>query len=459
VTVVAEVRLPVDGQELLNEAIRRGADEAEMYLELARETEIEAYKGRVESAVVARTTGIALRVIRGGRLGFAYTTDTGPGAVRDALAAALATAEVTPADPHLALPDPAAPAVPEDEFYSADVEDTPVEEKAHLALEAERLALAGDPRISQVAETVYGDSCRVIAVRNSRGVNASFRVCNANLVVEAVAREGENLNTGTGFGTAGSVRALDVAAIAREAVEEATRLLGARPVPSVRVPVVLAPRVMAQFINIVGRALSALPVQRGRSMFAGRQNQQVASPLVEIVDDGLLPGGARSGPVDSEGVPSRRTVAVAGGRLQSFLYDMYTGRHDGVPSTGNGYRSSFRTVPEAAPTNIYLAAGAESLARIIGGVAAGLYVVDVTGITTGGANSISGDFSVGATGLWIEGGELTRPVREVTIAGNILELLRDIDGVADDLRFTNIMGFSGAPTVRVSSLAVSGSGQ
>lgn len=456
---VAEVRLPSDARRLIDEARRRGADDVEVYFDSARETEIETHQGRVETAVVARAAGLGLRVIRGGRLGFAYTTDLGAGALRDTLDAALANIEVVPADPHLSLPDPVPPAVGPDAFYAADIDQTPVEQKAELALLAERLTREGDPRISSVAETVYSDSSRLIAVLNSRGVDVAFRLTTALLMVEAVAREGEHNHTGSGLSLAGGFGGLDASGAAREAVWEATTLLGARPVPSETVPVVLSPRVMAQFVSLIGRALSAFSVQRGRSMFAGRLGQAVASPLVTIVDDGLMPGGQRSGPVDSEGVPGRRTVVIDGGWLRSFLYDVPTARRDGAISTGNGYRSSFRTVPEAAPTNIYLAAGEGAPDEVIAGTARGLYVIDVTGISTGGANAVSGDFSVGATGVWIEGGRLSRPVREVTIAGNILDMLRDVDAVAGDLRFTTLMGYSGAPTARIASLAVSGSGR
>ena len=216
--------------------------------------------------------------------------------------------------------------------------------------------------------------------------------------------------------------------------------------------VVLDPYIATNFLGLLSPALSAEAVQKGRSLFAGKVNQAVASPLITVVDDGRLPGGIASAPFDGEGVPTSETVLIDQGQLKGFLHNTYTAAKEGVSSTGNGVRSSFKSTPEVGSTNFFIRAGEKSPEQLIKEVPKGLYVTEVMGMHT--ANPISGDFSVGASGIWIEKGELTRPVRGVAIAGNIMDLLGAVDAVGSDLEF---FGGKGAPTLRVSSMSLSGS--
>ncbi|MGB9793241.1 MAG: metallopeptidase TldD-related protein, partial [Thermacetogeniaceae bacterium] len=211
------------------------------------------------------------------------------------------------------------------------------------------------------------------------------------------------------------------------------------------------PYVVTNFLGLIASTLLADAVQKGRSLFAGRIGQRVASEGVTIVDDGTLPGGLMSSPFDGEGVPSQKTILIANGELLGFLHNSYTGRREGVPSTGNAKRASFKSPPEVGITNFYLAPGEKNPQEIIEKTEKGFYVTEVMGMHT--ANPVSGDFSVGAAGIWIENGELTIPVRGMVIAGNILELLMNVDMVGSDLRF--FIG-TGAPTIRVAGLTVSG---
>ncbi|HHW45006.1 MAG TPA: TldD/PmbA family protein, partial [Desulfotomaculum sp.] len=231
----------------------------------------------------------------------------------------------------------------------------------------------------------------------------------------------------------------------------AVRMLGARPVATRRAAVILEPYVATGFLGLLGPGLTAEAVQKNRSPFAGKVGQQVASTMVTVLDDGAMAGGIASAPFDGEGVPTGRTVLIEGGVLKGFLHNTYTAARDGVQSTGNGVRGSFKSTPEVGTTNFFIQPGTVSPEQLIRDTASGLYVTEVMGMHT--ANPISGDFSVGAAGILIENGQLTRPVRGVAIAGNLLELLNHVDGVAGDLTF---FGGRGSPTIRVARMSISG---
>jgi PmbA protein len=228
-------------------------------------------------------------------------------------------------------------------------------------------------------------------------------------------------------------------------------MLGAAPVATRKAVVLLDPYVATGFLGLIGPALTGEAVQKGRSLFAGKVGERVASDKITIIDDGLLGGGIASAPFDGEGVPTSRTILVKKGDLRGYLHNTYTAAKDGVQSTGNGVRSSFKGTPEVGMTNFYIEAGQIPVEQLIKDISSGIYVTEVMGMHT--ANPISGDFSVGVSGLLIENGELTRPVRGMAMGGNIIELLENIDAVGNDLHF--FIG-KGSPTLRVAQLTISG---
>ncbi|HWI54368.1 MAG TPA: metallopeptidase TldD-related protein, partial [Desulfobacteria bacterium] len=247
-------------------------------------------------------------------------------------------------------------------------------------------------------------------------------------------------------------RELDPLRIGREAAQKAVRKLGAATVGTQKAVIVFDPYVATNFLGVIAPALSAEAVQKGKSLFGGRVGQTVASDKISIIDHGAMPGGISSAPFDGEGVPTSKTVLVQNGELKGFLHNTYTAAKDGVTSTGNGTRGSFKSTPEVGTTNFYIEPGPHSPDDMLKDISSGLYITDVMGMHT--ANPISGDFSVGAAGIWIENGKLTKPVRGVAIAGNILELLKEVEGVGSDLSF---FGSKGSPTIRIAKMTVSGS--
>lgn len=434
----------------VEEARRQGADQAEAFYDSGEGLEIEVRDGRVENLKVAEESGLGLRVIKGNRLGFAFTADLSVEAVREAAAAALANARVSGEDPYLVLPKPPE-AYPEMELEDRRLQEVTREEKIRFTKEMERIGRSADARIRLTESAGYQESRYLVAIASSTGVMGSYRgaYCGASLAL--VAGDGDDQQVGFHLAYDRSFDRIEAETIGQEAAKKAVRLLGARRMATKRVPVVFEPYVLTGFLEVISSALTAEAVQKRRSLFVGKVGEKVAATGVTLVDDGLLDNGLMTAPFDGEGVPSQRTPLITDGVLRGIIHNSYTGAKDGVPSTGNARRGSYKTPPELGTTNFYLEPGRMSPEEIISQTVEGLYLTDVMGMHT--ANPVSGDFSVGAAGIWIKNGELTNPVRGMVIAGNILDLLEKIDLIGNDLTF--YIGV-GAPTVRVAGLTVSG---
>ncbi|WP_273483359.1 TldD/PmbA family protein [Desulforamulus ruminis] len=438
-------------EDAVQRAKNKGAAMAEAYLLSGKELSIDIRDGEVETMKLAEDRGLGLRVISGGQVGFAFTTDFAGDGLDQLVQQALANGKNTEPDEFYALPRVSG-SYPQMEIYDPAIRAAEVEKKISLAVEMENSARAFDPRVKIIESSSYQDAEIEVNIVNSLGLSASYQGSYCGLYLALVAGEGEESQTGFAIKYGLKFADLDPVFIGRQAAQRAVRMLGARPVGTQKAAVVLDPYIATNFLGLLSPALSAEAVQKGRSLFAGKVNQAVASPLITVVDDGRLPGGIASAPFDGEGVPTSETVLIDQGQLRGFLHNTYTAAKEGVSSTGNGVRGSFKSTPEVGSTNFFIRAGEKSPEQLIKEVPKGLYVTEVMGMHT--ANPISGDFSVGASGIWIEKGELTRPVRGVAIAGNIMDLLEAVDAVGSDLEF---FGGKGAPTLRVSSMSLSGS--
>lgn len=435
---------------VVEDARQSGVDLAEAYFSRENELSIEVRNGEVENLKVASDEGLGIRVIHEGRPGFAYTSDLSREAVQSTLEAALANARVASEDSYYVLPEPAE-TYPELDLGDSQLGEVPLEEKIELARQMERCGRSFDPLIQLTEQVGYEEVRYQSAIANTRGVLLDSEGAFCGGVAAFVAGNGGDQQTGFALDFRRKLKELDPEAIGKEAASKAVRMVGAQRMPTKRVAVVMDPYVVASFLGMLSSALTAEAVQKGRSLFAGKVGEQVASSGVTLIDDGALQGGLLSSPCDGEGVPSQRTVLLDNGVLQGFLHNAYTGAKEGVPSTGNAVRGSFQSPPYLGSTNFYLAPGDRTQEEIIREMDEGFYLTEVMGMHT--ANPISGDFSLGAAGIWIEHGELKTPVRGMVIAGNILELLERVDAVASNLRF---FASKGAPTIRVRDLTVSG---
>ncbi len=434
-------------------ALSAGAGEAEAWCEDTTGRKIRVYGGAVESLSDSGGRGIGIRAFLDGRVGYAYGTDLGPEGLRSIASTAASVAAVADPDEHAGLPE-AFGATAVEGLESTAMAGFSTERKVELALAVERAARSR-PGVSQVENAVYSDSEGAAAIANSRGFSASYAATSAWAYASAFAGEGQDLMTGLGVGLARDPGALDPEAIGVEAAERAVALAGARRPASRRCPVVLDTFVAASFAGFIGAMLSADSVQRGRSLFAGRQGEEVADSSFVLTDEGCDPDGPASAPFDGEGSPTRRTPLIDGGRLAGFLYDTRTARKDARETTANAGRS-YRTAPSVGATNLLVQPGGSTLPELFARAGDGLYVTDVAGLHSG-VNPVSGTFSVGASGRLIEGGELGAPVREITIAGDLVGMLRDVVAVGSEGRWVPLAGSVRAAPMLIGEMTMSGS--
>lgn len=434
--------------------VRRGASEAEAFCERVAQCKIRTYGGRVESLEESTGSGLGLRVVVGDRPGFGYTTDLSDAGIDQAAGQAVAVARTADRDEFAALPSgngvAAVPGLAHPDFARVGVD-----EKIGLALACERAALERDSRVAQVEQVIYGDGHEQVAVVNSAGVRGSYERTSCYAHASVFAGHGADLMTAHAVGLGRHPDELDPAAIGTEAADRALVLVGAQQPASRHCPVVLDPHVAASIVAIVGETLCADAVQRGRSPLAGLEGEAVAGSILTLTDDGLAPDGLATAPFDGEGVAQRQTALIARGRLEGFLYDTQTAARGGTRSTGNGRRGSYRIPPSPGPTNLIVEGGKKTLEELLRAADAGLYVTHAAGLHSG-VNRVTGALSVGAAGRLIERGELAGPVRELTIAGDLRSLLRQVMAVGAKPRWFPAGSFVKAPALLIGEIAVSG---
>jgi PmbA protein len=432
-----------------------GAGDAEAYVSRESGREVRVHGGEVESLTAATQTGLGVRAWIGRRVGYAYGTDLSESGVAAIAARAAEAAGVADEDGFAAAPAPAeVEALPG--LSDPSVAEWKTPQVVELALTVERTALESDPRLVGVETAVYADSAEQVAIASSTGVVGEYESSSAYAYLQALA-EGEGAReTGLGFGLARGPGGLDPEAIGAEGASRALAMIGAGKPSSRACPVVLDETVAASFAGLIGGGLSAKAVQRGRSPFAGRLEEEVASEAFVLHDDGREPGGPASAPFDAEGVPRRRTALIEGGRLRSYLYDTYTANREGVSSTGSAARQGYRSMPSVSTSNLVVAPGTHSLQALLAQAGDGVYVTDVAGLHSG-VNPVTGVFSVGASGRAIRDGQLAEPVREFTIAGELGAMLGAVSAAGAVARWVPFGGSVSAPPLLIAEMAISGS--
>lgn len=429
---------------------RRG-ESLEAYAEWSRSVDVKVFRGAVESLSSAETRGLGVRLLVEGRLGYAYMADPSPDEVAGLVERARANAAMATPDEANILPVPQ-PIEPLDGIFSERLAATPMKRKVQAALDLERACLATDTRVSGVESAEYGDGIGHVGIASTAGVEVQARRGDCWAGISSMASQGDETQTGFSLQYARALEDLDLEATAREAAMRAVRLLGARKPKTEKMPVLLDPFAAASFLGVLAAGLTGEAVLKGRSLFAGKLGQVVASEVFSLVDDGRELKGPGATPFDDEGVPTRRTPLISGGVLQGFLHNTYTGGRMGVGSTGNGMRGGFKSPPGVSPSNLFVEPGTEDVDALLARAGRALLVQDLIGVHSG-ANPISGDFSVGISGLIVEGGEMASPVREAAVASTVLDILRGIVAVGSDVRF---LGSIGSPTLLVGEMTVAG---
>jgi PmbA protein len=440
------------------QAMKAGASDAEAVVREGDEFSVNVRMGEVETLKESGSRGLGLRVFLGLRSASTSTSDLTPDGIRQLVEGALALAKFTEEDPFTGLPETAEfGSIPGDlHLYYDDVYSLEGPERIEWARRAEAAALAADPRITNSDGGSFDAATGRKVLANSRGFVGGYRTSYAGVSAAPLAMDANGQMQRDGWWS-GARRLADLESpesIGQEAARRTVRRLGARKVPTQRVPSVFAPEVARSLIGSVFEAASGDAIWRSASYLAGRLGQQIAAPTLHLVDDNtmLLPtgaGGFGTSPFDGEGLPSLRTVVVENGVLQTYLLNTYAARKLGMKSTHNASRGLAGT-PGIGCGNLYLEPGTLTPEEIIAGVPAGLYVTSLMGF---GVNVVTGDYSRGATGLWIENGQLTHAVEEVTIAGNLAEMLKNVNAIGNDLVFR---GSVASPTLRIDGMTLAG---
>ncbi len=439
-------------KRLVQRAKKLGATQAEAFLQVGRESGVRVRDGEIQDLTEAVSKGVGVRVISKGKLGFAYTSDFQPETLDAFVSRAIQLAEAAAPNKLNGLPSRGDLKGLEDvaELYDPEVANLAPDWKIKSALEMEKAGKAFDPRVTTFDSVGAGDYVSEVYLANSEGVTAGYSGTYVYLYASPVASEGDQLQTSYWVDYRRFLSELDSPeSVGREAARRAVRMLGARKVKSQKVPVVFDPMMAAGFVGSVASAANGDAVFKKATIFAPLLGKKVARETVTIVDDGRLARGLGTSPFDGEGVPTRRTPILERGVLKSFLYDAFTARKAKAKTTGNASRG-YSSLPHIGVHNLYLEKGTTPPEEILKGVKNGFYVTAMLGR---GANTVTGDYSRGANGLWIEDGELAFPVQEVTVAGNMLQMLQGVDAIGSDLTFR---GSVGAPTIRFDELTVSG---
>ncbi|MFZ4627082.1 MAG: TldD/PmbA family protein [Blastocatellia bacterium] len=439
---------------IVERACQSGATDAEVLAVSTQEFSVEVRMGAVEKVQEAGSFGLGLRVLLDGRQASCSTSDVSEAAITELIANAVEMARSTSIDDAAILPEPE-PMDPQQDSLPLSLFDPAIPrmetgEKIQLALRAEDAARSSDPRIANSEGAACTTIERNVLLHTSRGLGGQYSTTQCGLAVAPIARDHDQMQVGYWNDRQCQLAALaSPEEIGQEAARRAIRKLGARKIRTCTVPVIFEAEAAAALLRDLFEAVNGAAVFRRASFLVGQLGELVASPLVTIIDDGLLPGAIGSRPFDGEGCPTRRTLVIEQGHLRHYLLNTYTGRKLQLPTTGNAVRS-LTGPPMVGVSNFHLAPGAFAPTEIVATLDRGLYVTDLIGF---GFNPVTGDYSRGAAGWWIERGEWIHPVEEVTIAGNLREMLRGIEQVGNDLHFR---GKIAAPTLRLEQMSVSG---
>ena len=430
----------------------RDGEQIEAVVVHSRDTEIRAYEGEVEQLSSAEAQGVGIRVVRDQRVGFAYAGSLDDDVLAETLADARDNAGFGTVDEFVGLAEPDGVPIADLDLFREELASFPTDKKVELAIALEKAAKSADPRITVVESADYVDSTAEGAVVTSTGIRAAARETAAYVTASVLAADGDETQTGFGFSVGRGPSDIEIDIAAADAARRATRMLGATKPSSARMTIVLDPWVSAMLIGIIASTLSGEAVLKGRSPFADRVGEEIGSPLLTFVDDPTNPAAFTATLTDGEGLATRRNALIEPGVLKGFLHNTYTARRLGTRSTGSAVRG-FKSTPSAGARAVSVLPGTESQDELVKTVGDGLLVQSVQGLHSG-VNPVSGDFSTGAEGLRISGGEVGAPHREFTIASTLQRILHDVVAVGNDVEWLP-MSAAGV-TLVVNDVTVSG---
>ena len=437
-------------QDVVKAAMRSGADEAEVFLQTGDEFSVNVRLKEVETLTQAASKGLGLRVFVDKRMAFASTTDFGGEVISEMVKTTVQLAKSASRDRFNGLPEVGPGVVPHLDIFDPSIADMPTDRKIEMARETEDASFAYDSRITNSYGASFHNHSGTSVIANSNGIlytnsGTSCGIGSAPLAEQDGEKEIGSYWSGKRF--LSQIEAPEY--VGREAARRAVGKLGARKIETQKAPVVFDWSVASMLWDAVFGALDGDGAHRGMSFLKNKLEKRVASKLVTLIDDPLMPSGIGSMPFDGEGALTSCKTVIDEGVLKMYFYDSRTARKYGAIPSGN-CRRGYSGTPSVGPTNFYLRQTDITPEEIIGGISNGFYVTETMGH---GVSVVTGDFSVGASGMWIKDGELAFPVHEVTIAGNMLDMMQDVEQVANDAKF---MSSIVSPTFKIAEMTVSG---
>jgi PmbA protein len=436
-------------KRLVEGCLDKGADQAEVYLETGRNLRIDVRNGEIETVQDAASHGVGFRVFVNGRMAFASCNDFSDSAMENAMDRAIGFAASTTADENNVLPDDKG-LTDVSGLYDPQIAQVTMDRKIELAKEVEKLAMK-DPRITKSGGSGYNEGEAEVYLANSNGLSKSFRETACSFGVYVVAEKGDQKSAGGENCQRRFFQELKTPKeIADKAAKQAYEMLDPKMVKTQEAAVIFDPDVSRAVLGGILAAVDGERVLQGASFLADKKDQQIASELVTIIDDGTRSKGLASRPFDGEGVPTQKRVIVEKGVLKGFMYNTIVARRAGVRSTGNASRIGYQSLPGIGSHNFFMDSGTDDPKDIIKATKKGLYLNNVTGY---GIIPVNGNFSGGASGFWVEDGKIAFPVKGLTIAGTAFDMLKAIDMVGSDLDLNR--SFT-APTFRIASMLIGG---
>jgi len=439
--------------DIVSRAMQGGTTAAECVVREGDEFSTLVRLGQVETLKESGSKSIGVRVFFGRRAASTYSSDFSPEGLDRMLRSALQLAKITSEDPFAGIPEASQLGQLRGDLalYHEDVYSLPGPDRIDYARRAEKAALDFDPRIKNSEGGSFDAATGHKILANSHGFIGEYRRSYCSVAAVPIAQtEGGAMQRDYWYSVARTLKKLDPPEqVGKIAAERTLRRLGARKVKTAKVPVVYDPTVATSILEHIFEGVNGDSVYRGASFLAGKLGEKIAGDIVNVIDDGTMPGGFGTSPFDGEGIPTRRTVVIENGVLKSYLLNTYTAKKLGLETTANASRGLAGT-PGIGPGNYFLQPGTKTPKELIAGIKEGLYVTEFLGQ---GVNLVTGDYSRGASGLWISGGEFAYPVEEITVAGNLKELFFNISEIANDLEFR---GAVASPTIRVDGLTVGG---
>jgi PmbA protein len=444
--------LPEIARNVIRQALDAGASDAECTISEGDEFSANVRMGELETLKEAGSRGAGLRVLIGRRMGASYTSDLTPEGIQQMVRSAIDLAALTTEDPHAGLPEAEemGSLSGDLQLFSNETAKLPTEERIAIAKRAEAAALAVDARISNSEGASFDSSVSGRVFANSRGFSGAYRSSYCSVSAVPVATQNGSMERDYWFTIARNYHGLeDAETVGRKAAERALRRLGAVKVETQRVPVMFEPRTARTLLGNIFDAVNGSAIYRNASFLAGKVGEKIADERITLVDDGTIPGLFGSSPFDDEGVPTRRTAVIERGVLKSYLLNTYTARKLNMKTTGNASRGITGNAG-IGHGNFFIEAGTRTPEEIMRGIKNGFLVTELIG---SGVNTVTGDYSRGAVGIWIRDGEPAFPVSEVTIASTLQEMLNGIGEIGSDLEF---LGSVSAPTIMIGEMTVAG---